>query len=145
MDEVSRPTTKYGIRVPSSDVAKCCVTVMFSASKNAGACLIDASGPPTVPDSSVAGTVKPLELRKNSSLSSGSTSITEVVVAGGTSSTGRSVHPSTPGVSTRTSVCTSRSTTVSRWLRVQAYCSSELCASGANSTVISREPARKSG
>ncbi|CPU64246.1 Uncharacterised protein [Mycobacteroides abscessus] len=41
----ARPTTKYGTRVPSSDVAKCCATVMPSASKNAGLDLTTSGAP----------------------------------------------------------------------------------------------------
>ena len=76
------PTTKYGIAVPSSDVAKCCVTLMSSASKNAGADLICSSGPSAGPCSSRDGVSNPLESRKISSPSSSVSTMTVLVLSG---------------------------------------------------------------
>ena len=76
------PTTKYGIAVPSFDVAKCCVTVMSSASKNAGADLICSSGPSTGPCRSRDGVVNPLESRKISSPSSSVSTMTALALSG---------------------------------------------------------------
>ena len=103
--------------MPSCDVTKCCVTVMLSASKKAGADLIWSSGPAPVPRSSREGVTNPLESRKNSSPVS-SAATTTVLVASGMPGTGS--RRQVPGVTISTRLATSARVTISRRSRVHA-------------------------
>ncbi len=127
--------------MPSSDVAKYCVTAMFSASKKAGADLISASRPSSVPRISRDGVSNPLESRKNSSPWLSAETMTVLVAAGIPESGSRR---QLPGVAISTRLATSARVTINSRSRVQAYWYSAVCSSGSNTTCNSAEPARNS-
>ena len=126
--------------MPSSEATKYCVTVMFSASKKAGADLIWSScpsdWPSKVPRISRDGVSNPLESRKNSSPVSSAETMT-VLVASGMPGTGvrrqlpgddrklgeperSGSSPMEPGLTISTRLATSASVTISRRSRVHA-------------------------
>ena len=130
-------TTKYGIAVPSSEVAKYCSTVRLSASKKLGAVLICSRGPLPVPRNRREGLSNPLESRKNSSPVS-STATTTLLVAAGMPGNGS--RSQLPGVTISTRLATSASVTSSRRSRVHAYWCRQVCSSGSKITRNSLAP-----
>ena len=103
--------------VPSSEVAKCCVTSRSAASKNDGARLTSVSSPPAAPCSSRDGVSKPLQSRKISS-PCGSAATMEVLVFSGRPDT--ACESQVPGVNTSTRLATSARVTTTSRSRVHA-------------------------
>jgi hypothetical protein len=136
--------------VPSSEGAKSWRTSRPEASKRVGARLstsTPAASPatsPMTPRRSVEGSTYDWASRKYSSLTSGSVATTSASLSSGTPGSGARRHsppPSAGGVSTSSRVFTSDSVLSTRWWRVQVKPLSEVCSSGAKSTVSVRSPA----
>ncbi len=130
---------KYGTRLPSAEVLKCCVTTRSSASKNAGEDLISHTPPVGVPCSSCGGLSKPVAVMNISSLS-GSKAASPTVAFSGTPLRGSNVQA--PGVTTSTTVATSRSIRLKNRSPANTPAARNSSPSGSNTTRGSAVPAR---
>ena len=134
---------KYGTRVPSFEVAKCCSTTSLPASKNAGLDFNASGSRPGFHSDSVVGVRNPVSVNHRSSLSSASTAPTPSVPMPPRPVNGVAFQPCA-GSSTSSRLFTSSRMFSTSLPLVHVESSSEVVSLGVNSTAKSRLPAMKS-